>query len=274
MQYNRHTAVTSEKSSKRWLWFGLLALVVIGVVTALVASHKSTPQKLTPTTPTKSAVSKTPMQPPTDGFNKKQYSLTDPTSIWVVVNKQHQLQPADYVPNDLVVPTIPLRVPGNESMQLRAVTATAMEAMFAAAKEQGVNLMLSSGYRSYSYQVNLYDGYVKSEGQATADTQSARPGFSEHQTGLAADIEPVSKTCEVEQCFGDTPEGKWLAANAYNYGFIIRYGADDQSITGYEAEPWHVRYVGKDLAKELHDTNTETLEQFFDVTGGATYAAS
>jgi len=205
------------------------------------------------------------------GFNKQQYSLTDPASIWVVVNKQHPLNPKDYTPADLVVPNVPLRVPGNESMQLREVTATAMEQMFADAKTQGINLMLSSGYRSYAYQVNLYGGYVNTEGQAVADTQSARPGYSEHQTGFAADIEPVSKNCEVAECFGDTPEGKWLAANAYKYGFIIRYTAADQSITGYEPEPWHIRYIGAALSTEMHNTSVATLEQFFDVSGGAVY---
>jgi D-alanyl-D-alanine carboxypeptidase len=204
-------------------------------------------------------------------FNKNQYSLTDPTSIWVIVNKQHQLNPKDYVPQDLVFPTVPLRVPGNESMQLRAVTATALEKMFADAKADGVDLMLSSGYRSYTYQVGLYNGYVQSMGQAAADVQSARPGYSEHQTGFAADVEPVSKNCELEQCFGDTPEGKWVQANSYKYGFIVRYTAGNQSITGYEAEPWHIRYIGVSLATEMHNTKIQTLEQFFNVSGGSSY---
>jgi D-alanyl-D-alanine carboxypeptidase len=206
-----------------------------------------------------------------NGFNKQQYSLTDPVSIWVIVNKQHPLNPKDYAPADLVVPNVPLRVPGNESMQLRKVTASALEQMFTAAKAQGVSLMLSSGYRSYAYQVNLYGGYVNTEGQAVADTQSARPGYSEHQTGFAADIEPVSKNCEVAECFGDTPEGKWLAANAYKYGFIIRYTAAEQSITGYEPEPWHIRYIGTALSTEMHNTSVATLEQFFDVSGSSVY---
>jgi len=156
-------------------------------------------------------------------------------------------------------------------MQVRKVTATALEQMFAAAKQQGIDLMLSSGYRSYAYQVSLYNGYVQTQGQATADTQSARPGYSEHQTGFAADIEPVSKECEVDPCFGTTPEGIWLAANAYKYGFIIRYTAADQKITGYEAEPWHIRYVGTALSTELHSTGVQTLEQFFGISGGAVY---
>ncbi|MDB5175999.1 MAG: family metallopeptidase [Candidatus Saccharibacteria bacterium] len=245
-----------------------LALIVILVVAAmlLLAQPAEAPTASTNTPKPAPTAAK-----PATSFNKSEFSRTDPASIWVIVNKQHQLVPKDYVPADLVVPTIPLRVPGNESMQVRQATATALEAMFAAAKEQGLNLMLSSGYRSYTYQVNLYNGYVASQGQATADTQSARPGYSEHQTGLGADIEPASKTCELEQCFSATPEGTWLAANAYKFGFIIRYTINDQAITGYEYEPWHVRYVGTDLSTELHNTHVDTLEQFFDVTGGKDY---
>ncbi len=207
----------------------------------------------------------------TDSFNKTQYLLTDPASLWIVVNKQHPLKPLNYTPASLVVPAVPLRVPGNESMQLRSDTARALEQLFAGAKAQDVNLMLSSGYRSYTYQVNLYGGYVQSQGQAAADKQSARPGYSEHQTGLAADIEPLNRTCEVDPCFGNTSEGKWLAANAYKYGFIIRYTTGNENITGYEAEPWHVRYVGTALASELHKRGVSTLEQFFGVSGGTTY---
>jgi len=206
-----------------------------------------------------------------DRFHKAQYSTTDPTSIWVIVNKQHPLNPKNYAPADLTFPNVPLRVPGNESMQVRKQTASALETMFADAKTAGLKLMLSSGYRSYTYQVNLYNGYVQTQGQAMADTQSARPGYSEHQTGLAADIEPSTQKCELEQCFADTPEGKWLAANAYKYGFIIRYTADKVATTGYEYEPWHVRYVGTELATEMHNKGIATLEEFFGVSGGKNY---
>lgn len=208
---------------------------------------------------------------PADSFNKKQFSLTDPTSIWVIANKQHQLSPKDYTPADLVVPSIPLRVPGNESMQVRKATGDALQAMFAAASQQGIQLMLSSGYRSYNYQVGLYNGYVANSSVAEADKTSARPGYSEHQTGLAADLEPTSRKCELETCFADTPEGQWLAAHAYEYGFIIRYPADKVDVTGYDFEPWHVRYVGKDLSTEMHNQHIETLEEFFDVSGGKNY---
>jgi zinc D-Ala-D-Ala carboxypeptidase len=206
------------------------------------------------------------------GFNKQQYSVTDPASIWVIVNKKHPLNPLSYAPSDLVFPNVPLRVPGNESMQVRQVTAQALEQMFAAAKSQGVVLKLSSGYRSYSYQVNLYNGYIRSDGQAQADQESARPGYSEHQTGLAVDLEPTTRSCELQICFADTPEGKWLYANAYKYGFILRYTTANQPITGYEGEPWHFRYVGSGLADQMHRDKIDSLEQFFNVSGGPVYS--
>jgi len=133
-------------------------------------------------------------------------------------------------------------------------------------------LNLQSGYRSYAFQSDLYNGYVRTQGLATADRQSARPGYSEHQTGLAADLGGTSAPgCNVAQCFANTIEGRWLADHAYEYGFIIRYPADKESITGYEYEPWHVRYVGVALAAEMHRRGIETLEEFFNVTGGTQY---
>jgi D-alanyl-D-alanine carboxypeptidase len=204
-------------------------------------------------------------------FNDDRFSKTAPASIWVVVNKQHPLVPINYAPTDLVVPAVPLRVPGNESMQLRSATAGALEQMFGAAKVDGLVLKLSSGYRSYNYQVGLYNGYVSSEGQAAADSQSARPGHSEHQTGLAVDIEPNDRKCELLPCFADTPEGRWLVTNSYKYGFILRYLPDKAAVTGYASEPWHFRYVGKDLAEQMHASNISTLEEFFGISGGQSY---
>jgi len=214
---------------------------------------------------------------PTDqsaGFNKKQYSLTNPTSIWVIVNKQHPLQPATYVPPDLTVPDVPLRSPGAANMQMRAVTATALEQMFAGAKQAGINLQVVSAYRSYSYQQTLYSGYVSEVGQAAADEESARAGYSEHQTGLSVDIGAANGVCVLEACFGGTPEGEWLAANAYKYGFLLRYPADKTTITGYEYEPWHFRYIGTALSNEMHKENIQTLEEFFNVSGGTVYKSS
>lgn len=204
-------------------------------------------------------------------FNKQQYSLKEANSIWVVVNKTRPLAPQNYTPTDLATPNLPVRVPGNESMQMRQVTAAALEKMFAAASADGVKLMVSSGYRSYSYQVNLYGGYVKSSGQAAADNFSARPGYSEHQTGLAVDLEPLDQQCDVNICFANLPAGKWVSVNAYKYGFILRYPADKIAITGYDYEPWHVRYIGTELALQMHQQHVETLEEFFGLPAAANY---
>jgi LAS superfamily LD-carboxypeptidase LdcB len=207
------------------------------------------------------------------GFNKKQRSVNDPTSIWVVVNKGRIL-PGSYVPPDLTAPNVPLRLSsGSSEMQLRQEAAGALQQMFMAASQQNIHLMLASGYRSYDEQVGLYKGYVSTQGQQNADSSSARPGHSEHQLGLAADIEPSSRTCEVETCFADTQEGKWVAANAYKYGFIIRYPKDKDNLTGYEYEPWHVRYVGAALAMQIQQSG-QTLEQFFGLSVYSDYNAS
>lgn len=192
------------------------------------------------------------------------YPTDEASSIWVVVNKGRIL-PTSYAPANLVAPNVPLRLSSiNSEMHVRADTAAAMEKMFAAAKIDGISLKLESGYRSYAEQASVYAGYVSASGQQQADTFSARPGHSEHQTGLAADIEPSDRTCEVEQCFETTPEGKWLAANAYKYGFTIRYKKNTQNLTGYEFEPWHIRYVGIELAAQLNNSG-QTLEQYFNL---------
>lgn len=263
MLASRTMRYTTQMRTVKWLVLFLIISFTVFMAWLTFAGHP----KATSPTPVQRSVHTAS----TSAFNKTQYSLTDPTSLWVVVNKQRPLNPKNYVPADLVVPTVPLRVPGNESMQVRAVTATAMEALFAAAKAAGAPLMLSSGYRSYNYQVSLYGSYVSAHGQASADTFSARPGYSEHQTGLAFDVEPLDEKCDVDQCFATTPAGEWIAAHAYEYGFIIRYPSDKVAITGYEYEPWHLRYVGKDLALEMHTTHTETLEEFFGLGAAPNY---
>lgn len=206
------------------------------------------------------------------GFNKQQFSLDNPNSLWVVANKQRPLQPTSYQPTDLVAPNVALRLNADtQEMQMRKSTATAIEQLFAAAKQDGYDLLVSSAFRSREYQEGLYNTYVRQQGRAVADTQSARPGHSEHQTGLAVDIGAASRECEIEECFGDMPEGKWVAANAYKFGFIVRYQKDKQSITGYIYEPWHLRFVGKELAAELHKQGTPTLEEFFGLPAAPDY---
>ena len=126
------------------------------------------------------------------------------------------------------------------------------------AKEAGHNIPLVSGFRSYSRQQTLYNNYVQQDGQTLADTYSARPGHSEHQTGLAFDVGAIDDN------YGNTPAGKWLTENAHKYGFIIRYLKGKESITGYKYEPWHIRYVGIEHATKISNQNI-TLEEYLGV---------
>lgn len=197
-------------------------------------------------------------------FNNKLHSADLSTSLWVVVNKGRVL-PSSYYPAGLVVPNVLLRYPAsNTEMMLRRDAAAALEKMSAAASAEGISLRLASGFRSYSQQSAIYSGYVRSSGSAKADTFSARAGHSEHQTGLAADLAPADRSCELEVCFSDTPAGRWLASQSHKYGFIMRYQKDKQRLTGYQFEPWHFRYVGTELAAEIN-LNAMTLEEFFDL---------
>ena len=134
----------------------------------------------------------------------------------------------------------------------------AFEEMKAGAAEDGYTLKIVSGFRSFETQYVIYWRYVRNDGQKAADTYSARPGHSEHQTGLAMDLNSL------KSAFGDTPEGKWLAAHCHEYGFIIRYPKGKSGITGYIYEPWHVRYVGVELATKLYESGL-TLEEYFGI---------
>lgn len=227
------------------------------------------PLVLDPTPTATATPMPTPTPTPTPTFDTAQYSIDDPTSIWVVVNKMRPLNPTTYVPGDLVQANIP----ATQDMLMRAETAAAAEAMFAAAlSEAGLTLRLESAYRSFDSQTRIYNGFVNSLGQAGADLTSARPGHSEHQTGFAIDIGASPASCSLDQCFADTAHGQWLAANAYRFGFTLRYQNGKTATTGYEFEPWHYRYVGLDLAAELHAHGNPTLEEFFGLPPAPTYA--
>jgi D-alanyl-D-alanine carboxypeptidase len=230
----------------------LLGVIALGGWTFLQRHHK----KELPTTsssPVKNATKETATSPVVPSFDKTQYSLTDPSSIWVITNKTHPLNPLQYAPTDLVA---------IGSQQMRKEAADALTALIAAAKAENLTISPLSGYRSYSNQVTVYNNEVKNYGQATADTESAKPGYSEHQTGLAVDV--GGGGCGIEDCFGNTAEGKWVALNAYKYGYIVRYTADKQAVTGYRAEPWHIRYIGTDLSQEMYTKKITTLEEYFN----------
>ena len=175
-------------------------------------------------------------------------------SLWVVVDKLRPINPQSFVPSDLV----DANVPAVFTSTLREPAARAVEAMFAAfTAETGESLRLQSAFRSYETQIEVYANNNQD------DTQSARPGFSEHQTGLAMDISPASGECALDECFANMVGGQWLAANAWQYGFLMRYPQGLTPITGYAFEPWHYRFIGTELAAELHNTGIQTLEEFF-----------
>ncbi len=179
------------------------------------------------------------------------------SSITVVVNKKHKL-PSDYVPAGLT----PI-----DGGYLRLAAAEAMQSLMNDGANNGFNFFLASDYRSYSTQEALYNGYVASDGQAQADTYSARPGFSEHQTGLTADVGDRNSGCIIMTCFGTTRAGQWIAANAANYGFIVRYPEGKDAITGYQYEPWHLRFVGISAAQGIVKSGL-TMDEYFGMTAG------
>ena len=193
------------------------------------------------------------------GIDKPYYTNTKPSKLLnsnlILVNKYIYLT-EDYIPENLEEISIEYARSG---MQLVSEAKEAFETLSQEAKKDGMTIIAMSSYRSYDYQVNLYNNYVKSDGKDAADTYSARPGFSEHQTGLAVDI--YNKELPYTS-FEETKEFEWMQKNAYKYGFILRFPKDKVNITGYQYEAWHYRYVGKKAAKYIHDHNI-TLEEYY-----------
>lgn len=173
----------------------------------------------------------------------------------VLCNKYYFLG-NDYVPKDLVEISSAYSS-GGKKMTKEA--AKAFEDMAKAAKQAGYNVRAVSTYRSYDYQTNLYNNYASKDGKEKADTYSARAGYSEHQTGLAVDVDNVKTTYTK---FGDTKEFIWMKENSYKYGFILRYTKETEFITGYMNEPWHYRYVGLEIAKYIHE-HPMTYEEYY-----------
>jgi zinc D-Ala-D-Ala carboxypeptidase len=228
------------------------------------ASSTATPNSSAstrPSTSTKPSASGTPANTGKPSSQPNAVSVVaNPKEIAVLVNKSFRL-PEGYKP-DLVEPNVPFIFEGkSEKRLLRKEAADALEKLFAAAKADGVSLAGVSAYRSQATQVTLYNNYVKKDGVEAANKYSAKPGTSEHQTGLAIDVSGSTGKCAAEDCFAGTKEAKWLVDHAADHGFIIRYLKGKESITGYQYEPWHIRFVGKDIAKEIMDKGI-TLEEY------------
>lgn len=188
---------------------------------------------------------------------------SSPESLRCLVNKMRPFAQKDWAPSDLV---------DLEGQQLRAEAAQAARTMMDAAKAEGVTLTVSSAYRSYAVQQQTYQHWVSVNGQKVADQLSARPGYSEHQTGLAIDFSSP-EGCRLEECYEDTRAGRWLAKNAQNYGFILRFPKGQQAVTGYLFEPWHYRYLGKDLTARYVASGANTLEEFLGTGAAPDYAS-
>jgi zinc D-Ala-D-Ala carboxypeptidase len=192
-------------------------------------------------------------------FDRTARSTTDPSSIWVIVNKTHPIVPSDFRPEIDIV----------RGYQVAAPAAGPLGRLLDASDRRGLGFKIASAFRSYDYQQHVHAATAAARGEAEADTISARPGHSEHQTGLAVDlVTPNDPASDFEACFARTPGGRWLARSAWRFGFVVRYQPGATAVTGYTPEPWHLRYVGRPLAAELHRTGNPTLEEFFGVGGG------
>lgn len=202
-----------------------------------------------------------------------QSQLSNPASELVVVNKQRKINPSEFEPAALVVVRSSKALDNWRELELTPAAAAGLEAMAKAMFDQGQGqLVLNSAYRTYEYQENLFNEKASKYGTEEADLRSARPGYSEHQTGLAADVSVPSQGCAIMSCFGDTAAGKWIVENGWKFGYILRYEKDTQEITGYSYEPWHIRFVGTTIAKKYAESGMNTLEEFWNLPAAPGYA--
>jgi D-alanyl-D-alanine carboxypeptidase len=228
-------------------------------------SSSETPSTGTPTPP--GNADKPKDDPPATGTKnppnggKTEQVVAKPADIAVLVNKTYKL-PDNFKPDDLVEPNIPFIFQGKSDKRLmRKEAAGALEKLVAAAKKDGVSIAGVSGYRSQATQKTLFENYAKKDGEEAARKYSAVPGHSEHQTGLAMDVSGSDGKCAASDCFAGTKEAKWLAEHSAEHGFIIRYPKGKEDVTGYQYEPWHLRYVGTKVAMEIAEKGV-TLEEY------------
>lgn len=182
-------------------------------------------------------------------------NLNDGYSI--LVNKYYELG-GEYVPDDLV--DVPLKYYYGDAKKVRSEVYDAFLKMWEAANSEGIYLIIDSAYRSYDSQVEVYKYYEDLKGTKEADKIAARPGYSEHQTGLSLDI--YSKECTSAKTFSESVSYNWLINNSYKYGFILRYPKDKKNITGYDYESWHYRYLGVDLATKVYNEGI-TYDEYY-----------
>lgn len=239
----------------------LLAVLLLGASASATAETPTPtptaigdPPGFTSPTPTATA---TPTPTPSPTSSLKPIDLA--SSTLVVVNKVRPLNPINYVPK--LDKSINLAVPAADAYRkLKA----------AVAKAKMGTLCLNSGYRSYKTQVNTYANALRLYGKKVAEALAAHPGHSEHQTGLAADVSTTALGCRIGN-FGASKASAWIATNAHKYGFIVRYPKNQQAVTGYQYEPWHLRFVGVDVATDMNARKILTLEKYFNLESAPNY---
>lgn len=203
----------------------------------------------------------------TSVIDSRNLDAASASSIQVLVNKENPLDPKDYQPEVVTLESV-----GADSwMSMQPEAAKAMSALLDAAEADGISLEVSSAYRSYSDQKALFNQYVDWYGKKYALTISAKPGYSEHQTGLVADVTTPGGKCELLACFGNTDAGEWVQDNAWKYGYIVRYPEGEEDTTGFAYEPWHLRYVGKGVATQMWNADYATFEEYLGVDAAPSY---
>lgn len=248
-----------RKQSKTVLYIVTLcigACLALGVYIYMKPSSPASPPPQRTKTPHKTDRQAITLKIGATRVTPLQEDYMEDSSLWRLVNKTNPLTDSQYEPHEMTKAPIAIR-PGlrEDEQSLRTILVPDLRAMVKQAATDGVELTLGSGYRSPALQKFFFDNYAARDGIEAANKYSALPGQSEHQTGLAMDFASGDMSCYLEQCFAETPAGSWLARHAHSYGFILRYTRDGEKTTGYQFEPWHYRYVGKELATALHDNN-------------------
>jgi D-alanyl-D-alanine carboxypeptidase len=256
---------------------GLIVVLLLVIGANGVFSSLAEPDPSASPSPSQVSLTPTPADQlgsePVSIFNPPIRSIDSPDSTWLVSNKHRPLSPISYEPTTLRAPNLADPQIQNPSGQLlRDEVAWATERVATAMSNAGAGtLVLTSGYRPYDQQQAIYERTKNLQGFAVAEQLVARAGYSEHQTGLAADFSAVGQGCVILVCFGQTEAGLWLSENAHLFGFIIRYPEGKEPITGFQFEPWHLRYVGIALALEMKEKGIQTLEEFWDLPASPDY---
>lgn len=238
---------------KNWKVVLTTQLALLGLLLPTMASAED---------PTPSpSLSPSPSPSPSVIIDPAQFNIDDAASLQVVVNKQRPLNPIEYAPKTA------------KTIKLAPKAAKAYRKLKAALSSNNLGtLCLNSGFRDYDTQKRTH-AYQVARGKQygyDGETVAARPGYSEHQTGLAADVSITSLDCRITN-FGSSEASKWISANAWQFGFVVRYPKGKKKITGYVWEPWHLRFVGLDLATDMKNKGIKTLEEYFSLPAAPKY---